>query len=209
LRYIRKLSLLVCILFTFCCCNKNLITRERSPPINYITPPSQPIILNIDNEFTNNQQYQIITAISSWENSSRGKVSFIYYFGQLKPGLFKNYYRQSYPDSSIFIWKINSDRQLDSKLIKYTENFAGVYDGEGNVGIFMKKFVSFENKNFYKVVLHELGHVLSMKHIAGVDNVMNPNVRDMTDCITELDSEQLCLIYGCKLKPECVFFTHK
>lgn len=209
MRYIRKLSLLVCILFTFCCCNKNIITKERSPQINYIIPPSQPIILNIDDDFTKDQQNQIVMAISSWENSSRGKISFIYYFGQLKPGLLKNFYKKNYPDSSIFLWKITSDKQLNSELVEDTKNYAGVYDEKGNVGIFMKKFIYPQNKNFYKVILHELGHVLGMKHIAGVDNVMNPNVYDMTDCITELDSEQLCLIYGCQVKPECVFFTHK
>jgi predicted Zn-dependent protease len=57
-----------------------------------------------------------------------------------------------------------------------------------------------EDYEFKEVMMHELGHVLGLKHNLGDDGtgtLMYPDVNLGSDTITDTDLKNFCKLYGC------------
>ena len=171
---------------------KNIIASYQIASVNKKT-----YTVFIDDTFTTLQEAMIYNAANSWGNASSKKIQIITYFKIQKYGKIENFIYKKYKDKSIYMWNIEPD-DLNNDLTLRFNLFAGLWDTTGNILIFNQK----TGDRFYNVALHELGHMLGLPHY---DYNYSTVMRYMyaSNCITEIDAEELCKIHNCKPMPEC------
>lgn len=159
-----------------------------------------PITVFIDEAFVGYEQKAISKAFNDWMSASNHTIYFTLVWNMPKPGLYKTHKMTS---GSIFLWKLDktSDQISDADL-KNWDTYLGVWDSKstnsGNIIIFSHVI----KKAFYKIVAHEIGHMLGLVHTnMKHDALMHPHTTE--SCITKLDAQQLCNIYNCIPKPLC------
>lgn len=208
-----RFVLIVCFIFClFSCwdrqCKIELPITQTSQIINsnnYSTFGSQGSVhiirIYIDNEFSKSQEASINRAFKAWSSASYNYIKFEHIYRHNKPGRLEDYFWHKQYDNSIFIWNANINSM--SKEFDYnTSGFTGFWDIHGNVVIYTDR-INWEGYNLYNVALHEIGHMLGLKHIEYEKSVMQPKTMDIASCITSDDAYRLCLIYGCVPNPEC------
>ncbi len=194
--------IIVFILCLFSCCGRqdkidipSEVRSQGSQTQNHI------IKINIDEEFTSDEEITIEQALKTWEKVSGNYIKFEYLYHQKRPGRLEDYFWEKQYKHSIFIWKAdfgNTSAAFDYKYI----NFVGFWDLHGNIVVFTDRITDQQNQ-LYNVLVHEVGHMLGLRHIDYEKSVMQPKAVDISDCITKDDANRLCLIYGCESKPEC------
>lgn len=188
--------LLVVVMMISACCYGQ---QQLKYPDIIGQPRTQPMVIAIDKEWSTLHQMLIFQAMTDWEKASGGKVKFIVIWDQPKPATYKNWSLTE--KSGIFLWKMpRSSTQLPSVLEKDWKRYYGVtmYGPGESVDVII--FDDVDISKFYGVALHELGHLLGMKHNKEKSN-LHPNV--LMDCISPIDAEQLCMMYGCVPNPNC------
>ncbi|HVI39647.1 MAG TPA: matrixin family metalloprotease [Anaerovoracaceae bacterium] len=161
----------------------------------------QPVHVNIDKDFSVQQRKWIAQAMDAWEIASSGKVKFQPVWDVSKPGPFQQIYPFNW-SQGIFMWDLPKDPyNLSPSQLEQAKPLGGltIY-GPGQNAAHVIVYTDVPDKLFYAVALHELGHLIGLNHIDG-KAVMHKNVK--AQCITALDAQQLCEIYGCKPKPNC------
>lgn len=162
---------------------------------------TRPVQISIDERFSPAQQVQIYDAFVSWRIASGDRVDFVINWNQKRPGPYEKY-KSPKSKNGIFMWYLDKNTEVSETLRNDWIDFLGlmVYGSDersGNVLI----FTATKEQNFYPVVLHEIGHLIGMKHIPGIVSVMKPETS--IGCITQLDAQQLCRLYGCIPRPQC------
>lgn len=198
---IRRISILIVfiIICLFSCCGlqqKVTLPSDLGSKININT-----IRIYVDDEFTTDETNTITNALNAWQKVSNKYIIFNYYYHQLKPGKIESFFWTKQYKRSIFVWKISS-KDMSENFDEKTTGFVGFWDLHGNILIFSDR-ISQVNNTLYNITVHESGHMLGLKHIEYEQSVMNPIAYYISNCITKDDAERLCLIYGCKPKPEC------
>jgi hypothetical protein len=152
-------------------------------------------ILYVDPNFTDEEFFYISAAADEWEQKTQHIVSFT---------VIKLPQQRIDFQKSILIHKVNQYDPLIFFLDRYKKNeIEGFYDKDN---VFENiKIVSFRlnNKTYKQTVLHELGHALGLQHnkgIEGMGTLMYPSVDLGSDHITDIDIENLCIIYHCDAK---------
>lgn len=195
----RRFALIFCFLLClFSCCGKQSIIEL---PSEFASKSNVRVIkILIDEEFTITEDIAIYNALDNWTKVSNEYIKFNYSH-HTKPGRLESYFWTRQYGNSIFIWRADSKNisdRFDHKFI----GFAGFWDLHGNIVIFADR-IDKEDNQLYRVMLHESGHMLGLKHIVYEKSVMQPRAVDISDCITKDDTDRLCLIYGCQSNPEC------
>lgn len=196
----RRFALIVCfILCLFSCCGVQ--SKIELPSALASQCQTHNIKVYVDSEFDTSEEIAINTALNVWRNVSNDFIRFDIIWEHTKPGRLENYFWVKQFNHSVFIWKADSTStsvEFDNKYASY----AGFWDLHGNVVIFADR-IDKENNQLYNVIVHEIGHMLGLKHIEYEKSVMQPKAIDISDCITKDDAYRLCLIYGCDPQPEC------
>lgn len=195
----RRFALILLSLFlTLCSC-------LYTPHTSKASIDDKPTIIKniyIDDAFTVGEEEDIERALVAWEKASNHKIIFNSLYRKAEPGELDDYFDIKSYNNSIFIWRIESYNlswHLKSKLDK----FSGVYDKIGNAIIFPDKIIGL-NDIFYNVVRHEVGHMLGLGHsTTKAQSTMKIRDVDISDCISQEDTDRLCAIYFCIGKPEC------
>jgi hypothetical protein len=189
------------ILCLFSCCGRQNkidipteVKSQGSQILNHI------IKINVDDEFTADEEITVEQALKVWEKVSGNYIKFEYIYHQKKPGRLEDYFWKKQYGHSVFIWKATSYSISTAFDYKYI-NYVGFWDIHGNIVVFTDRMD--QNNQLYNVLVHEIGHMLGLKHVEYEKSVMQPNAINISDCITKDDADRLCLIYGCEPKPEC------
>lgn len=168
-----------------------------SPGVKRQNPSMQ---ISIDKDFSLFQQLYIQKAFDAWSHASQNKLTFTLNWNARKPGRYSDYAKPQ-PESGIFFWSLpkaeTPEWQVDDWKTYWGVMVYGRGENSGNLIIFDE--VSLEK--FYAVALHEVGHLIGLKHIEKVWSNMHPSA--VADCLTSHDVEQLCKMYGCVPNPEC------
>lgn len=171
------------------------------PPLKHVWHIAiNPIILNIDSHFSPAEEKIIEKSIASWEQASQHQLQFQVNWHHAPPGLFKQHLTQNY-----FIWSLpNISPQFNPDEQYYFEKYLGVtwrYDpSTADIIIFPHHTLS----DFHSTVLHELGHLLGLKHQDQTHTVMYEF--SQTNCLTLEDVASLCQLYDCLPHPECIYY---
>lgn len=172
------------------------------------TPRVGPIRVSVDDKFTELQKRQISTAFKTWRRASGERVSFVVKWDQKEPSSYADHHKLN-RNSGIFIWSIDKEKDIPKKLAESWSNYLGVTiygPGQNSTNVIM--FTSANtDEYFYPVVLHEIGHLIGMSHIPGIPSVMKPEVS--VGCISQLDARQLCDLYNCTPRPECLILEQQ
>lgn len=93
----------------------------------------------------------------------------------------------------------------DHPAIITLDNFGGVTLGFYNNTDYLYPYISLVtyrlNDKFFKVTLHEIGHVLNLDHVRfTTDSVMYPSANLAANTITDTDLIQFCKLHFCKLE---------
>jgi len=193
--------LLLCILFISC-----LHTRDSSVVYHNDLEhlPKFPVTIYIDNDIPKKFDEEIINAFNSWEKASGNKLKFNLIFNIIKPGYFKEY--EKVENSPYFIWLFS---KYNHKHLEYKELMEGwlamhsPFNGNRNIVLFTEFINEKTDKNLmYRVVLHEVGHFLGLKHNNKI-STMNHKIENQPGCITKMDAYDLCKIYNCIPHHEC------
>lgn len=156
----------------------------------------QPVKIYIDKKFSSKEEGLINVAFVAWERASNYTVSFIPVWGSTTP---ENFLEGRYSENS-YMWLLDkTEKHFTSSELQRIFYIDGnvVYRTPSPQIIIFK--TSYEG-GFYRIVLHEIGHMLGLSHIDG-SAVMNKNATSY--CITSMDADQLCKIYDCTPRPEC------
>lgn len=161
------------------------------------------IHVSIDEEFSSEQIELVKKAFNTWEVASSNKIKFDLSWNKTKPGRYLTL-EDPVKNAGIFFWYLPRDHSyLTNDKIRAWKSYLGlmVYgEGENSGNIII--FNDVEPFKFYTVALHEVGHLIGMKHSSEPFwAVMHPQA--LVDCITLLDAKQLCELYDCTPKPEC------
>ncbi len=186
-------------IFIIGCSNK--INNADTWPENRRDPIELPVKIKIDKDFSEWQKVEISRAMTAWMMASSGKVKFVVIWDQPQPGLFKDFV-PLIKNQGMFMWKLNRDSEhfteaLRNELSEFDAvTFSGIEQASQIV-----MFTHIHDWRFYRVALHEFGHLLGLMHIDQPEVVMSRSAGN--DCITEFDAVQLCQLYKCVPKPEC------
>ena len=160
------------------------------------------IFISVDDSFEEWQKLILAKSFSDWERASNYKISFQITWDEPKPGPYWQY-RTPYEDSGLFLWHLpKNDEYIPVDLVERWDSYLGlmVYgpgENSGNVII----FADVPPHRFYSVALHEIGHLLGIKHIEGNPVVMHPNALGV--CLSDEDIQRLCELYGCEVVSQC------
>lgn len=197
------LKWLFVLLMAFClsCIPRHATTSD--PLYDVGIPRFDPIIfIKVDDTFTESQKTQIARAFRNWERASNYKISFQVTWDEPKPGPYWQY-ETPYEDSGLFFWYLPKNEDfIPIQTLARWQRFVGMMvfgrgENSGNVII----FDNVREEHFYSVALHEIGHLLGLKHIEDFPVVMHPEA--LGECISEYDVQQLCELYGCEPVSQC------
>jgi len=206
-------------------CLSNLVINSASRPAR-----DMPVVIQVDESLSYEQTKLVGKAIAAWEHASDNKIKIIPIWNQPRPGLLHNTFRRMEGDG-IFLWYLSKNNliHLPSPYTERVKHFGGVFvpgiregmkapvpfkevnkiSDEENI-IYVKNAAniiifsdSSNDRIFYNTVLHELGHMLRLKHSHNKEDVMYRSPSG-DGCITQRDAAQLCKIYDCAPKPECI-----
>lgn len=198
-RILKFLLVIIFILSLSCTIN----TGQSGKSYDLGVPRYDPIVqVKIDEAFNEKQKALIAKAFRDWERASNYKVYFKLIWDQPKPG---PYWKYAKPEegSGLFFWYLPKTKDfISNDEIARWSGFVGlmVYgkgEKSGNIII----FDNVSQYNFYNVALHEIGHLLGLKHIESHPVVMHPAA--LGDCISQADVDQLCQLYGCVPVSQC------
>jgi len=156
-----------------------------------------PVKIRIDGDLPPGKERALALAFSEWEQASSGMIRFEPIWDAPRPG--RLYEALGRDDGDIFFWYINkSHGNLTTDQIMYHWESAGVtwnYGDTTHIALFK------DTDTFYATALHEIGHLLGLKHIMNKAALMAGSVK--SSCITKWDVAQLCFIYGCEPQSRC------
>lgn len=159
--------------------------------------------VRVDQDFTLAERTAIQRAFDTWEVMSQHRVEFAVTWNVPKPG---PYYEYAEPDADqgLFFWAMSRVQPTVPERITHNwGNYVGlmVYgkgENSGNIIVFDEV----PPDQFYATALHEVGHLLGMRHSKnGAWSVMEPHAR--ANCVADWDAAQLCQLYGCVPTPGC------
>ncbi len=164
-----------------------------------------PIYIKIDLIFNQEQRDSIERSIESWRYVSNNKINIIPIWNQSPPEVPTYKLLDNY--NGIFMRYLSKKDpfNLSPELIKKVERYNGYYvpskkhNNSANILVFNEEK---DPLTFQNIVLHELGHLLKLKHMPYVHSIMYP-VSDYQTCISQWDANQLCNLYKCVPRPEC------
>lgn len=192
------ITLLIGVLFTSCTKTSGKTYR----PIFYLKK-EQPLVIYIDSAFTSAEKESIRQAMLTWQKTGNGKIWFVPIWSVPKPGRLRNMEKPG-KNQHIFFWRLNrkDNYHISESLKEKLKDKNGYFiPGPGHDSAHLLIFPdSFDPKDFYKVALHELGHLLGIQHIEQ-PGVMNEFAA--SSCITKYDAQVLCDIYLCEPVSEC------
>ena len=165
-------------------------------------PSGTPIEIKVDKEFNSEQKEQIAKALKAWENASSGSIRFKPIWDQDKPGIF--YQRREPPaKQGIFIWHLpwTDSGHLTQKLRLELMMYVGYYIPSKENDSAHILILYPDSEDFYSIILHELGHLLRLKHSFSKNAVMYRSAG--SDCVTNNDAKSLCDVWECQPNPEC------
>jgi len=155
-------------------------------------------IVKIDADFNKEEVKLIKKAFSEWSKNSDNKLKFKIILNVQKPGLF---YKYKNNQKDVFIWKLDRrDLQIDKELRDICKTCIGYYIGR-NENAHLILFTNQTINSFYKTSLHEIGHLIGLDDTDNKNTIMH--VSPDSSCITLIDSENMCKIYGCKPNSTC------
>ena len=198
----KNIIYLLCFIITLIITTGCPIDKPKVPEPELIK--EFPIYVKIDSEFNQEQRDSIERSIESWRYVSNDKISIIPIWDQSPPAaptykLLDNY-------NGIFVWYLSKKDtfNLSPELIKKVERYNGYYipsknNNSANILVFNEEK---DPLTFQNIILHELGHLLKLKHMHYVHSIMYP-VSDYQTCISQWDANQLCALYKCVPRPEC------
>ena len=194
---------LILIIITVLLLGNSCYKKEVKLPYQLNKPKIiSPLSIYIDKDFSEYQEQYIVAAIKTIEYSSNGKLSFIIFTKQNKPGQFKDIIKN---DEGInFIWNIDrKDMYHFSKEMLIGKNDWVAYN---NWSKSKQDIVFFKNEtaDLYKTTLHELGHFIGLDHIYDI-SFMFPSMTFNPGCITKEDAIKICTIYNCSPRETCSF----
>jgi len=162
-------------------------------------------MLQVDAEFSDIEEMEILQAIHTWKRVTQDHVSFMIEWNIPKPGAYKDVYcaadgRLNCSYDKMFIWSLpKTSDQLTKEQLEEAKTYRGLMAHQGVDHVII--FQDFPHDKFYGVVLHELGHLLGMNHVEDDKNVMFFD--SSAACIGPIDSVQICNLYDCTPSPEC------
>ena len=170
----------------------------------YVVRRDMPVVVHVDSSFTFVERLRIKRAMTTWEKASNNRISFLPIWDVDKPGLYKDF-AKAHVDQGIFLWRLDLNDSTHFTPIQQAKyaHFSGMFtNGPGENSGNIVLFESVRETSFYKVTLHELGHVLGLDHVETKENIVMQK-RVQSNCITTLDAALLCNLYKCKPKAEC------
>mgnify|MGYP001276810971 FL=1 len=147
---------------------------------------AQLITLLIDDSFNDFEKDQIYKAVQEWERGTNKIVSFT--------SSMKN------TEQIVYLQKTHSD---DSEV-----NFINEVNNQQFTGYALKEAWGWRilivrdlipTGFFKRTIIHELGHVLHLRHLARDHTAMNPYLNKGSDCLTYEDLFQFCDLYKCPI----------
>lgn len=188
-RFLNYLSFFISILFI------GLLFIE----VGKIHPAPQPypthahITIYVDRNFDDFERETVLMAAMEWTSTTNHIIE--YDVVQL-PTLNKIDY-----DNSVFITKISPDHPDIILLDQTNKNTTlGYFDTKSylpHIAIVSERIT---DRDYYPVVLHELGHSLGLTHNEGIENVgtlMFPSIDFGSEHITMTDGKKFCRLYHC------------
>lgn len=167
-----------------------------------------PIYIQIDEAFSSEQNTEIYRAAKTWEQASSDIIKFNLDFNHSRPTLF-------FQDDDInnqgahFIYygersyqELGWDQYFKHPTALALTYYSNVPDHNKEDRVKIIAFNLDKKYDFSAVMLHELGHSLGLVHTDDKISVMHSTV--LTKCITPADAEQLCQLYRCIPKPQCL-----
>ncbi len=149
----------------------------------------------IENKFDTNEVALIRKAINEWVVASDSDESLIFTEeGFNNPGEFTVYDWRKERDFGVIFKGFSTDigyKQIVAE--RGGKHFRGLAGG-GNDNILMVSDRIDSEELFYKIILHEIGHIHGLSHMEG--GIMEPQVK-RDGCIHEVDIKQFCEINDC------------
>jgi len=147
--------------------------------------------VQIDARFDTAQREQIVSALTEWDGATGGRVHFY-----TRP---VNGAPEYLLVDGIYIARYDGTCPAGKDLRDYDEPKIGFYTKGltyhalgGHV-----ECLDTDTDHFRRLVLHETGHVLGLKHTEGVPSVMRVPLGAASDFVTSDDTEQFCDLAGC------------
>lgn len=190
-------------------CSSNITYHSKTKNFN------QPLNIFIDKKFTFEEQMIITKAFHAWEVASSYVAKFNIHYSTPRPHLYKveNSPRPE-PNTGVFVWQVdpydNSDKSFADNLKKEYQDkqwlglhIPGKKSNEKDSYIFLfMRYKAEDKEKFYGVILHEIGHLLGLRHDEDNENaLMHPTKGP--PCITKYEAYRLCKLYDCTPKQDC------
>jgi hypothetical protein len=156
-----------------------------------------PVQVRIDDDYTLLQRLQIQKAFDSWEQACNYKIQFELTWNQRKPGRYLDYAEPE--NTGLFFWSLSKNEyDLGGKRLEEWSSYYGVmvYGVDADSGNLII-FEDVDDEKFYGVVMHEIGHLIGLKHIEPQYAVMHPSAVVLDGALQPLDRQQLQDLYHC------------